>query len=163
MFPIPIRRPFQQGIEFRNVTYRYPGTEAPALENVSFAYETGRGRIVMQARVQKETRRGGREQLVVTEIPYATSKTRILEQIVELVKKNFYNGLRFHRAEPGCTDCDFLLYESPLPGAYPWLKKGTSFDMIHVTVAIEMEAEQFLSFDENQRKLAKAQNLDVRI
>jgi DNA gyrase subunit A len=56
-------------------------------EGIEKAYETGRGRIVMQARVQKETRRGGREQLVVTEIPYATSKTRILEQIVDLVKK----------------------------------------------------------------------------
>src|SRR5690606_14902535 len=41
-------------------------------EGIEKAYETGRGRIVMQARVQKETRRGGREQLVVTEIPYAT-------------------------------------------------------------------------------------------
>jgi DNA gyrase subunit A len=56
-------------------------------EGIEKAYETGRGRVVMQARVQKETRRGGREQLVVTEIPYATSKTRILEQIVDLVKK----------------------------------------------------------------------------
>ena len=55
-------------------------------EGIEKAYETGRGRIVMQARVQKETRRGGREQLVVTEIPYATSKTRILEQIVDIVK-----------------------------------------------------------------------------
>src|SRR5690606_3553212 len=30
---------------------------------------------------------GGREQLVITEIPYATSKTRIIEQIAELAKK----------------------------------------------------------------------------
>ncbi|HEX6925838.1 MAG TPA: DNA gyrase subunit A [Longimicrobiaceae bacterium] len=56
-------------------------------EGIEKAYETGRGRIVMQARVQKETRRGGREQLAVTEIPYATSKARILEQIVDLAKK----------------------------------------------------------------------------
>jgi DNA gyrase subunit A len=35
----------------------------------------------------KEQRRGGREQLVVTEIPYATNKTRIIEQIAELVKR----------------------------------------------------------------------------
>jgi DNA gyrase subunit A len=51
------------------------------------AYERGRGRVVVRARIRKEQRRGGREQLVVTEIPYATSKTRLLEQIAELVKK----------------------------------------------------------------------------
>jgi DNA gyrase subunit A len=56
-------------------------------EGIEAAYRTGRGRIVMRARVVKETRRGGREQLVVTEIPYATSKTRIIEQIVDLTKK----------------------------------------------------------------------------
>jgi DNA gyrase subunit A len=43
--------------------------------------------VIMRARIGKETRRGGREQLVVTEIPYATSKTRIIEQIVDLNKK----------------------------------------------------------------------------
>jgi DNA gyrase subunit A len=56
-------------------------------EGIRQAYETGRGRIVMQGRIGRETRRGGREQLVVTEIPYATSKTRIIEQIADLAKK----------------------------------------------------------------------------
>src|SRR3712207_1616200 len=70
-----------------------PGPDFPTgglivgTEGIRQAYETGRGRVVMQARVVKETRRGGREQLVVTEIPYATGKTRIIEQIVELTKK----------------------------------------------------------------------------
>ena len=48
------------------------------------AYEKGRGRVVMQARAYKEQKRSGREQLVVTEIPYGTNKSRILEQIAEL-------------------------------------------------------------------------------
>ena len=54
---------------------------------IEAAYHTGRGRVVMRAKVVKETRRGGREQLVVTEIPYATSKTRIIEQIVDRTKR----------------------------------------------------------------------------
>src|SRR5687768_848594 len=39
--PAPVRRPFQQGIEFRNVSYRYPDREAPALVDVSFTIEPG--------------------------------------------------------------------------------------------------------------------------
>ncbi len=34
--PVPIRTPFQHGIEFRNVSYTYPGRSEPALSDVSF-------------------------------------------------------------------------------------------------------------------------------
>ena len=50
-------------------------------------YETGRGRIVMRARIVKEARRGGKDQLVVTELPYAVSKTRIIRQIAALARR----------------------------------------------------------------------------
>src|SRR5215207_955689 len=50
------------------------------------AYTKGRGRVVMRARFYKESRRSGREQLVVTEIPYGTNKSRIIEQIAELTR-----------------------------------------------------------------------------
>ena len=50
-------------------------------------YETGRGRIIMRARIVKEALRGGREQLVVTELPYAVSKSRIIRQIADLARK----------------------------------------------------------------------------
>jgi ATP-binding cassette subfamily B protein len=39
--PVPIRRPIQEGIEFRNVTYAYEGKDEPALKNVSFKIEPG--------------------------------------------------------------------------------------------------------------------------
>ena len=50
-------------------------------------YRTGRGRIVMRARVAREKIRGGREQLVITELPYATSKSKIIAQIAGLSRK----------------------------------------------------------------------------
>ena len=50
-------------------------------------YRTGRGRIVMRARVVREKIRGGREQLVITELPYATSKSKIIAQIAGLSRK----------------------------------------------------------------------------
>jgi DNA gyrase subunit A len=50
-------------------------------------YLQGRGRVVMRARVVKEALRGGKSQLVVTELPYATSKSKIIDQIVDLTRK----------------------------------------------------------------------------
>ena len=50
-------------------------------------YETGRGRMTMRARVVTEAVRGGRKQLVVTELPYAVSKSRIIAQIAGLSRK----------------------------------------------------------------------------
>jgi DNA gyrase subunit A len=56
-------------------------------EGIRDMYETGRGRVVMRARVVCESLRGGKEQLVVSEIPYGISKTRVIEQIVDLSRK----------------------------------------------------------------------------
>ena len=55
-------------------------------DGIRDAYRTGRGRIVMRARVKRETLRGGKEQLVVSEIPYGVSKAKIIEQIAGLVR-----------------------------------------------------------------------------
>ena len=56
-------------------------------DGIADMYRTGRGRIVMRARIVKEALRGGKSQLVVTELPYAISKTRIIEQIAKLSRK----------------------------------------------------------------------------
>ncbi|HYW10465.1 MAG TPA: DNA gyrase subunit A, partial [Longimicrobium sp.] len=69
-----------------------PGPDFPTggiivgVQGIKDAYAKGRGRVVMRARVYKESRRSGREQLVVTEIPYGTNKSRIIEQIADLTR-----------------------------------------------------------------------------
>jgi DNA gyrase subunit A len=69
-----------------------PGPDFPTgayilgTEGIRDAYHTGRGRIVMRAAVQKETRRGGREQLVVTALPYGVSKAKVIEQIAQVAR-----------------------------------------------------------------------------
>jgi DNA gyrase subunit A len=69
-----------------------PGPDFPTggfilgVEGIRDAYRNGRGRIIMRARVQKESKRGGREQLVVTELPYGVSKSRVIEQIAQLAR-----------------------------------------------------------------------------
>ncbi len=39
--PVPVRVPFEKGIEFRNVSFTYPGIDLPALQNVSFVINPG--------------------------------------------------------------------------------------------------------------------------
>jgi DNA gyrase subunit A len=55
-------------------------------DGIRDAYRTGRGRMVMRAAVQRETRRGGKEQIVVTALPYGVSKSRVIEQIAQLAR-----------------------------------------------------------------------------
>jgi DNA gyrase subunit A len=70
-----------------------PGPDFPTggfvvgLAGVRDMYTTGRGRVVMRARVVKEALRGGKEQLVVTELPYAVSKSKVIEQVADLARR----------------------------------------------------------------------------
>ncbi|MCE5327642.1 MAG: DNA gyrase subunit A [Planctomycetaceae bacterium] len=50
-------------------------------------YTTGRSRIIVRARMHAEQTRGGKTQLVVTEIPYQVLKTTIIERVAEVVKE----------------------------------------------------------------------------
>lgn len=45
------------------------------------AYETGKGRIAVRSKVEVEKLKGGREQLVVTEIPYEINKATLVKRI----------------------------------------------------------------------------------
>ena len=71
-----------------------PGPDFPTggfvvgLDGIKDMYATGRGRVVMRARVVKEALRGGKEQLVVTELPYAVSKSKVIEQIADLARRD---------------------------------------------------------------------------
>ncbi len=67
-----------------------PGPDFPTgayiigTDGIRDAYRTGRGRMIMRGIVQRETLRGGKEQLVVTALPYGVSKAKVIEQIAEL-------------------------------------------------------------------------------
>ncbi|HEX6558411.1 MAG TPA: DNA gyrase subunit A [Longimicrobiales bacterium] len=69
-----------------------PGPDFPTgayiigTEGIKEAYRKGRGRMIMRAAVQRETLRAGKEQLVVTALPYGVSKSKVIEQIAELAR-----------------------------------------------------------------------------
>jgi DNA gyrase subunit A len=56
-------------------------------EGVVEAYETGRGRILMRARADIEEPDGGKPRIIVTEIPFMVNKSRMIEQIADLVRE----------------------------------------------------------------------------
>ena len=63
------------------------------------AYTTGKGRIVVRARVVIETLSGGREALIVTELPYQVNKANLIVRIADLVKDRRLEGIADLRDE----------------------------------------------------------------
>lgn len=63
------------------------------------AYQTGRGRIYIRARVEIETEDDGNARIVVGELPYQVNKARLIEKIAELVKEKKIEGIRELRDE----------------------------------------------------------------
>ncbi|WP_204172614.1 DNA gyrase subunit A [Staphylococcus sp. GDY8P72P] len=63
------------------------------------AYETGRGSIQMRARAEIEERGGGRQRIVVTEVPYQVNKARMIEKIAELARDKKIDGITDLRDE----------------------------------------------------------------
>ncbi|WBE24449.1 DNA gyrase subunit A [Denitrificimonas caeni] len=65
------------------------------------AYRTGRGRIYMRARtfIEDIDKVGGRQQIVISELPYQLNKARLIEKIAELVKEKKLEGISELRDE----------------------------------------------------------------
>ncbi|MBM4285322.1 MAG: DNA gyrase subunit A [Deltaproteobacteria bacterium] len=66
---------------------------------IAEAYATGRGLIRIRAKVAVERKSGGREALVIRELPYQVNKARLIERIAELVKDKKIEGLSEIRDE----------------------------------------------------------------
>ena len=84
-----------------------PGPDFPTAgqingrQGIIEAYRTGRGRIYMRARSEIEDidKVGGRQQIVITELPYQLNKARLIEKIAELVKEKKIEGITELRDE----------------------------------------------------------------
>src|SRR5713101_1292479 len=87
------------------VMERVPGPDFPTAGlicgrgGIRSAYRTGRGAVVMRARAEIETRRGDKESIVITEIPYQVNKARLVERIEELARDKKIEGIADVRDE----------------------------------------------------------------
>ena len=66
---------------------------------IANAYRTGRGRFLMRARAGIENITGGRQAIVVTEIPYQVNKSKLIERIAELVHEKVIDDISDVRDE----------------------------------------------------------------
>ncbi|WP_242918861.1 DNA gyrase subunit A [Pontibacter liquoris] len=73
------------------IIYGYDGVKA--------AFETGRGRVLMRARAIFETTPTGKEQIIVTEIPYMVNKSSLIEKTAALVNEKKIEGISDLRDE----------------------------------------------------------------
>ncbi len=60
---------------------------------VQESYETGRGRVLLRGKAHIETTPGGREKIVITEIPYMVNKAELIIKIAELVNEKKIEGI----------------------------------------------------------------------
>ncbi|MDL2289300.1 DNA topoisomerase 4 subunit A [Clostridia bacterium OttesenSCG-928-F22] len=69
------------------------------------AYQTGKGKLVIRAKTHIEPGRNGRQQIVITELPYQVNKAACLERILKLSedKKNLFAGIADIRDESDRT------------------------------------------------------------
>jgi len=81
------------------VIYRYREGKDGHDDIIAQAYAGGRGRLLVQAKVHVEAMSRNRHRLVVTELPYQTNKTRLIERIADLVRNGKIEGLTDLRDE----------------------------------------------------------------
>ena len=60
---------------------------------IANAYKTGRGRFIMRSRYSLENISGGRQAIIVSEIPYQVNKAKLIERIAELVNEGVINDI----------------------------------------------------------------------
>ena len=63
------------------------------IDGIEQAYRTGQGKVYTRAKTSFEQIKGGKEAIVITEIPFMVNKARMLERIAELVKEKKLEGI----------------------------------------------------------------------
>ncbi len=110
-------------------------------EGVKDAMETGRGRIVIRAKANFETSKTGKDQIIVTEIPYQVNKASLIERAAELINEKVIEGISDLRDE---SDRDgmrivFDLKRDAVPNVvlnklYKYTAMQTSFNINNVAL-----------------------------
>jgi DNA gyrase subunit A len=63
------------------------------MEGIKAGYHFGRGRVVLRGKMQVETKTSGREQIIITEVPYQVNRDALTDKIGQLVNDKVIDGI----------------------------------------------------------------------
>ncbi|MFQ5859154.1 MAG: DNA gyrase subunit A, partial [Anaerolineae bacterium] len=144
------------------VAYRYradPNGEGK-LDTIRAAYETGRGRIVTQARVDMEDIGGGKFNIVITELPYAVQKSTVLERIAREVRGGKISGVTDLRDESDHEGMRTIIEVSRMADAHEVLESVLSHSQLRETFGVNALA--LVSERINGDTIVRPQRLSLR-
>ncbi|HWF85803.1 MAG TPA: DNA gyrase subunit A [Vicinamibacterales bacterium] len=102
----PVRGPLTRAEKLRNLIRLVPAPDFPTgafivgRQGAVQAYMTGRGSILMRAKSEIEAnKKGDRQAIIVTEIPYQVNKAKLIERIADLVREKTIEGISDLRDE----------------------------------------------------------------
>ncbi len=117
---------------------KIPGPDFPTggiiqgKDEIRKAYETGKGRIVVRGLAEVETMRGGREQIVITEIPYEVNKANLVKRMDELRLDRKVEGINEVRDETDRTGLRIVIElkkDADSQGVLNYLYKNTDLQV----------------------------------
>jgi len=133
-------------IQVDSLLEHIPGPDFPTgglivgREGILQAYSFGKGRIVMRGVAHIEEMKGGRFQIIITEIPYQVNKTTLIERIAELVREERIDAISDLRDESDQRGMSIVIELKR--GAQPKkvLNQLYKFTMLQSTFGVQMLA-----------------------
>ncbi|KAB7671270.1 DNA topoisomerase IV subunit A [Bacillus sp. B1-b2] len=110
------------------------------VEGIRKAYETGKGKIIVRGKTDVETLRGGKQQIVITEVPYELNKSNLVKKIDELRLDRKVEGIAEVRDETDRTGLRIVVElkkEADANGILHYLFKNTD---LQITYSFNMVA-----------------------
>lgn len=104
------------------------------VEGIKRAYETGKGKIVVRSKTEIETIKGGKEQIVITEIPYEVNKANLVKKIDEQRHDKRLEGIADVRDESDRTGLRIVIEmkkEVDTHGILQYLLKNTDLQVAY--------------------------------
>ncbi|WP_404351761.1 DNA topoisomerase IV subunit A [Sutcliffiella horikoshii] len=102
------------------------------VEGIKKAYETGKGKIIVRGLAEVEDIRGGKQQIVITEVPYEVNKANLVKKIDELRYDKKVDGIAEVRDETDRTGLRVVIElkkEADANGILNYLYKNTDLQI----------------------------------
>ena len=104
------------------------------IDGIKKAYETGKGKIIVRGKAEIEEIRGGKQQIVITEIPYEVNKANLVKKMDELRFDRKVEGIAEVRDETDRTGLRIVIElkkEADAEGILNYLYKNTDLQVAY--------------------------------